>query len=270
MTFFNSKFRWLYLSVFVCVITLGSIYTVSSLMADEKITIANQSESHRQSIEAWRASRHERLASSDGWLTLVGLEWLKDGENRVGSAEDNDIRLTGGPAYWGSVVLQDDQLSFESADKQSVSVNGESLLQAELVYDTQGKPTIVASDTLSFYVIYRESFGLRIKDSQAPALLNFKQVENYDIDESWRINGRFISAEEGTTIEIVNVLGHVSESPVFGAFEFDMNGETHSLLGLGTSSSESLWLSLPTGPAATEPMGQGGFYIAIPCLRTIA
>jgi len=259
MTPFNRKFRRLNLFVCLLALTLGSSFFGSSLVADEDVVAATQSENHRQAIEAWRTSRHERLASDSGWLTLVGLEWLKDGENRVGSAEDNDIRLTGGPAYWGSVVLQNDQLSFVSPDNESVTVNGELSSKADLVCDTQGEPTIVTSDTLSFYAIFRESFALRVKDSKAPALLNFKGVGNYDIDESWRVNGRFIRAEEGTTIEIVNVLGHVSESPVFGSFEFDMNGKTHSLLGLGTESSNSLWFIFADRTSGHGTYGAGRF-----------
>ncbi len=75
----------------------------------------------------------------------------------------------------------------------------------------------------------------------AKALQNFKGVDNYPINESWCIDGRFIPAEEGAVIEITNVLGQVSESPVFGTFEFDMDGKTHSLLGLGDDDSKSLW-----------------------------
>jgi len=259
MTIFNRKFRRLHAFVCLLVVTLGNGFFESSLKADEEVVVAGQSENHRQAIEAWRASRHARLASDSGWLTLVGLEWLKDGENRVGSAADNDIRLSGGPGYWGSVVLQADQLSFVSPGNESVTVNGELLSKADLVYDTQGDPTIVASETLSFHVIYRESFAVRIKDSQAPALLNFKGVENYDIDESWRINGRFVRAEEGTTIEIVNVLGQVSGSPVFGTFEFDMNGKTHSLLGIGTESSTSLWFIFADRTSGHGTYGAGRF-----------
>jgi uncharacterized protein (DUF1684 family) len=68
-------------------------------MADEQVFVAVEAENHQQAIEAWRAARHDRLKQPDGWLTLVGLEWLEDGETRIGSAADNDIQLSGGPAY---------------------------------------------------------------------------------------------------------------------------------------------------------------------------
>ena len=60
---------------------LGSGFITTSLMADEPVAVTVQAENHQQAVEAWRASRHERLVQVDGWLTLVGLEWLEDGGN---------------------------------------------------------------------------------------------------------------------------------------------------------------------------------------------
>jgi len=229
------------LSILIFILALNTGFFVPSLMADENVVVTVQTENYQQAIEAWRASRHERLKQADGWLTLVGLEWLKDGESRIGSAADNDIQLSGGPAYWGSILLQNDHLYFNNLDPEQVNIDGKPLPYAELIPDTEGEATVVSSGTLSLNVIFRESFGLRIKDSQASALKNFQGVDNYPLNESWRIEGRFIPAEEGAVIEITNVLGQVSESPVSGTFEFDMDGRTHSLLALPSEDSESLW-----------------------------
>lgn len=229
------------LAAFCFVFILGNTFVATSLMADPRVVSTVQAEDHKHAIEAWRASRHERLKQPDGWLSLTGLEWLVEGESRIGSAADNAIQLSGGPAYWGSVALQNDRVHFKNFNLEKVKVNGESLPYAELLPDTEGVPTVVSSGTLSFNVIFRESFALRIKDSKAITLLNFKGVDNYPIDESWRIEGRFVPEADGNTMEITNVLGQVSASPVFGTFEFDMNGKSHSLMALGDAESESLW-----------------------------
>ena len=238
---------------------LGSCFVLSPLAAHQEPESHAERDNHRQLIESWRASRQERLERPDGWLTLVGLDWLKEGENRVGSAADNDIRLTGGADYWGSVFLEDDLLSFKSSAVEGVTINGEALAQAELTPDSRGKPTVISNETLSFYVIFRGSYGLRVKDSKAKALSNFKGVENFPVDMSWQINGRFTPAEEGTVIEIANVLGQVSDSAVFGTFEFEMNGESHSLLGLGSAKSESLWFIFADRTSGRETYGAGRF-----------
>src|SRR3546814_8732585 len=49
-----------------------------------------------------------RSTAPTGWLSLIGLEWLQPGANRVGSASDNDIVLTAGPAHLGVVTLAAD------------------------------------------------------------------------------------------------------------------------------------------------------------------
>jgi len=242
----------------LAVLLISSFFTLFSL-ADENIIRKVQSENHKETIEAWRSARHERLMRPDGWLTLVGLDWLKEGENRVGSAPDNDTRLNGGPAYWGSIVLENDKLLFTGSGDVSVKINGESLPQSELIPDTAGKATVVSSGNLSFHVIFRESYGLRVKDSLAKALQNFTGVENYPVDESWRINGHLIRAEEGATMEIANVLGQISHSAVFGTFEFDMNGKTHRLIALGTKDSKDLWFIFADRTSGHGTYGAGRF-----------
>ena len=240
------------------VVLAGSLFSWA-LAADSNVETMVDGSDHRQAIETWRAARHERLLRPDGWLTLVGLEWLQEGENRVGSAADSDIRVCSGPANWGSVFVEDKQLRFITADSDEVKINGASLAESEMVADTEGKATIVSSGTLSFHVIYRASYALRIKDSNAPALQSFTGVDNYPIDANWRIDGRFMKAEEGASIEIANVLGQISESPVYGTFEFDMQGKTHSLLALGTEASKNLWFIFSDRTSGRGTYGAGRF-----------
>jgi uncharacterized protein (DUF1684 family) len=232
---------------------------VLPLMAGQEAPSVVPNDDYRQLIETWRAKRHKSLTRPDGYLTQVGLEWLKDGENRIGRAADNDIRLTGGPANWGSVFLQDGQLQFIRSAETDVTINGEPLNESRLVPDSEGEPTIVASGTVSFYVISRGSFALRIKDSQAQGRLEFEGVESFPIDETWRINGRFVRAAKGTSIEIVNVLGQVDQSPVYGTFEFERDGKTHSLLGLGTEDSRDLWFIFADRTSGHGTYGAGRF-----------
>jgi len=48
---------------------------------------------HAAAVQAWRRRREERLRDPEGWLSLIGLEWLHPGENRVGSAPEAAVRL---------------------------------------------------------------------------------------------------------------------------------------------------------------------------------
>ena len=216
-------------------------------------------QTHEEQIRDWRQRRGERLASDSGWVTLVGLEWLREGENQVGSDASSTIKIPGGQANWGTIHVFGDELRFVPAQNGGVTVNGAEASEVMLVADNAGEPTLISSGNLSFYVIFRESYALRIKDSQAPALLEFTGVKNYDFQPDWRFNARFIPAEEGQTIEIANVLGHFSPSPVYGFVEFERDGVNYRLLALGDESSESLWFLFADRTSGRETYGAGRF-----------
>lgn len=259
MNYSSGNFRLSPISIAMLGVLFISLVLAIPLLGGQQPAPEQENGLYRQAIEEWRHNRHAKLLRPDSWLTLVGLEWLEDGENRVGSAADNDIRLTGGPDYWGSIYLENNRLRFVGIADNGVTIDGEPLVEADLVPDTEGEPTTIKAGTLGFYVIFRGSFALRVKDSQAKALLNFTGVENYSTDESWRINGRFMRAEEGATIEIVNVLGQISESPVFGTFEFERDGKTHSIVGLGTEESENVWFIFADHTNGHGTYGAGRF-----------
>lgn len=212
-----------------------------------------------EQIREWRQARNDRLADPDGWMTLVGLEWLNEGANSVGAGENNDARIPGGPERWGVILVEGDAIVFRPEPGNGVTVDGETVQEARLVADDQGEPTVVRHGDLNFHVIHRESYALRVKDRRAPALLAFEGVPVYDIQPDWLIEGRFLPAEEGTTIEIANVLGQTSPAPVFGTFEFDRDGETFSLLALGSEESSSLWFLFADKTSGRETYGAGRF-----------
>src|SRR5215813_1240966 len=47
--------------------------------------------SWKSDLLAWRAQHAADLQKPTGWLTLIGLEWLKPGDNSFGSAKANAI-----------------------------------------------------------------------------------------------------------------------------------------------------------------------------------
>ena len=223
----------------------------------------------QQEIQQWRQERDESLRRADGWLTLVGLEWLKQGINRIGSGTDNDIKLTVGPDYWGSIELDNRTLTFVRAAGSDVTIDGAGIdgtgvegatpERVALVADDTGEPTMIRSGASGFYVIFRESYALRVFDNQAQALASFKGVQNYDIQPDWRISGRFAGASAGQTIDIGNVLGQVSATPVYGVFEFERDGRNYQLIGLGEETSKNVWFIFSDRTSGKGTYGAGRF-----------
>src|SRR5579884_3057530 len=69
--------------IFACVLTI----TASLFAAD------TQPADWQKELMAWHAERAKNLQAPYGWLSLIGLDWLKPGDNSVGSAGDNALKL---------------------------------------------------------------------------------------------------------------------------------------------------------------------------------
>ena len=191
--------------------------------------------SYKQSIEQWHAGRVERLTAPDGWLTLIGLEWLKPGPNRIGSAADNDIVLKAWPAHLGVVTLADDgSMQITLTEHTGALIDGKPAQQARLVDDGHAgdaTPTTVTVGTTSFYVIDRDGRkGLRVKDTEASGRKHFVGIDSFSIDPSWRIEATWVPAKTGETLEMGTAIGTVDKFPVPGKLEFTRDGKHFALL----------------------------------------
>lgn len=212
-------------SLFVAAAILG-VATVPATTIDN----------YKRGIEQWRAGRIERLTAPDGWLSLVALEWLKEGANRIGSAADNDLVLGVGPAHLGVVTLERDGSLRIVLDKDSgATIDGKVVGAATLVDDAHvegdAAPTRVAFGSASFYVIDRDGRkGLRVKDTEAPSRRHFAGIDAFAIDPSWRIEASWVPAPPGETLEMGTAIGTIDKYPVPGKLEFSRDGKHFELL----------------------------------------
>ncbi len=188
--------------------------------------------------QAWQQWRLDRLQQPDGWLSLVGLEWLHVGDNRIGSAADNDIQLSHGPEYLGNLHLSRDQsMRFIPVASSGIRAYNEELVEPITVHaDTsEAETTVFTIDSFVFYVVDRGKMAFRIKDAKASTRVNFKGLEYFDYDPSLRISAQFVPYEPAKIIPTVNVLGLLTDEPSPGRLEFTINGQAHSLDALDSS-----------------------------------
>ena len=217
--------------------------------------------SYTQQIETWRSQRVERLKAPGGWLSLIGLHWLKDGKNTVGSAKDNDIVLNAGPAHLGVITLKDGKATIELDPKSAATIDGKSVAKGELLDDKHEKPTVVAFGTANFYVIDRGGKkALRVKDSDAKTRKNFVGIDYYPIDPKWRVEAKWIPYKPAHELEIPNVLGTVDKMPVPGKAVFERDGKTYELLPvLEEPDAKEVWFIFADKTSAKETYGGGRF-----------
>src|SRR5262249_53269556 len=148
---------------------------------------------YEQEIAAWHRERIEGLKRPEGWLSLVGLFWLKEGENRMGSGADNTVIFPEGsaPAFAGTLERHGQQVVAHAPRGVPLTPDGKPVTDLDL-QSPPGKVTELALGSLRFFVIYRgDKVGVRIKDLKSPTLAAFHDVDTYPVRTAWRVDARF-------------------------------------------------------------------------------
>jgi len=194
-----------------------------------------QDGSFDQETSAWRTQHTADLLKPDGWLSLVGLEWLQPGNTSVGSAVDNKIHLSKGPAHLAVLHLEGDSVTLNPPPggfPQDFLVSGvpakPQSLRAEGNKD-KFAPRMLIGD-LNLYVIRRESrFALRIKDAHSPSITGFQGLKWYPPDNAFRVLAKWIPYAPYKTITLATLIGTTYDQPVPGVAEFTLAGKTWRL-----------------------------------------
>jgi len=186
-----------------------------------------------QDIEKWRAEHETNLKKESGWLSVAGLFWLKEGTNTVGGGEKFDVRLTDSFkagrfgqidfANWKAVLKVESGVEAQSDGK---NITG----SVELVSDEKGKPTEIRTGTQTFFLIKREErYGIRLKDSNSEARRNFKGLDWFPVNESYKVTARLEPGTEEKELKVPNVLGGFFKMKSPGRLKFSLEGKEYSL-----------------------------------------
>lgn len=223
---------------------------------------------YQNEIQQWQTKRAEGLKKESGWLSLAGLFWLKEGENKMGTDSSSTVIFPPerSPKYAGSIYLKNGELRLKVAKGVELKVKDSLVTDMKLQSDQSGKaePTAMHLGSLTFYVIKRgEQFGVRVKDKQNPARLNFKGLEYFPIDLKWRFEAKFEPYNPVKIIPIVNVLGQVSNDTCPGAIVFEIDGKSYKLDAL--KEGKELFIIFHDETAGKETYGMGRYlYTEIP------
>ena len=162
-------------------------------------------------VEQYRAQREATLKQEDGWLTVVGLFRLKEGDNRVGSGEPNEIALPApAPAQTGKITF--------SKGKAIYYANGKpgTLLRANVDVITIGQ--------IKFFVIQRgEEYFIRVKNNNSKIRREFTGLKWFPIDPSWNITAKFTAYDKPRTMlfDSQNGVKQPMQSPGYVTFTRD-------------------------------------------------
>jgi len=172
-------------------------------------------------IATWRAARLKTLAGEDGWLNLIGREWLEPGTATIGAAGDNDLIIESGPAHIGAVTLADDgAVTVISADGQTTlefppsALSQRQVLGSVLVeiHQLNGRPSI------------------RLRDREANPAATFPGIDSFPINPAWRVTGQWVKLDAPQAIEIDTFAGIPTTVTATHRAEFTLAGQALSLL----------------------------------------
>jgi uncharacterized protein (DUF1684 family) len=167
--------------------------------------------SYSRDVEQFRTQRENQLTQEYGWLTVVGLFRLKEGDNRVGSGAPNDVVLPApAPAHAGKITFS----------------------KGQAIYYPEGRPgtllkperDVITLGTVKFFVIQRgQEFLVRVKDNNSQLRRDFSGLKWFPIDQSWKITAKFTPYPTPKTIQFdsQNGVKQPMRSPGFVTFTRD-------------------------------------------------
>ena len=166
-------------------VAVALLFVTSCARAPQPALPQIDQQAYANEIEQWRAKRLAGLTSESGWLSLIGLFWLKEGSNTFGSDAANDIVVPKVPPRAGEFVLANGVVTFRTPHAKTFIVDGAAISSVELKNDLDEKPTIVRAGSLSFQIIKREDkLGVRVMDKTTPiepasaALNTFPRIQS--------------------------------------------------------------------------------------------
>jgi len=187
--------------------------------------------SYKSEILEWDKKRLESLKSATGWVNLSGLFWLKEGENKFGSAAENELvfKEKDFPALLGTFLLKGNEVVWTTGGDHAVYAQQEKIKTATIFNGEEKDAPQLAFQTFRWSVIKREDLvGIRLRDLASPLLEKLQHIPRYGIHKDWRIDAR-IEKSALPSVSILNVLGQTTQEKSAGKVVFDYEGKSYSL-----------------------------------------
>ena len=208
---------------------------------------------------AERAQRAKDLTQPYGWFSLVALDWLKPGVITVGSAKDSSVVLPGAPAHLLTLEQAEGKV-MPTAAAAGVTLHGQPVPLHVPLSDDEDDTAAVASGSLRLWVIDRGGKRyLRVKDSAAPALRQFRGLRWYGPAAKYRVEARWVPFTTPHTLHFLNQLGQISDVEEPGQVEFTLDGKRCTLTPL-SATDKGLWFVL-RDLTSTKTTDQGGRFL---------
>ena len=204
--------------------------------------------SYEEEIAAWHQQRIASLKRPHGWLSLIALDWLEEGDNHV--------------AGFGVVTLTKGTISYKSLPELQPGLRGEIFTSGALMTDVDK----IEVGPRAFVVIRRgERFAVRMLDANAEALKGFTGIERFPLSKEWNIEARWEAYEKPKLIKIQSVIPDYMENYVVpGVAIFVVGGKEYRLEPVGEPGARQLFFIFADKTNGGDTYGAGRFLYTDP------
>lgn len=211
-----------------------------------------------QDFETWKKGRVQELIAEDGWINLIGLEWLNGKNGYLNEFSKDSLALTEKKEKKniGWFEIRKDSVWFEFNPrllrKSPTKQSSKQLMYPPLEYGKGG----VKYDRWKWTVIQRAGqFAVRMRDLEHAGVKEFQGIPVFDYDSNLRIKA-FFEPKFNETMQIPNVLGQVIEWKVMGILKFEIGGKPYQLHALDELGKLFVIFSDETSGMETYPTGR--------------
>ena len=222
-------------------------------------------DAYRAAVDAWHRERESRLSAEDGWLTLIGRDWLSPGENTLGSAPGSIVLLPewAAPARAGIFTLDGTSLRFRPLPGSGLLLNGKPAKETPIRTDADGEADELRAGRIRFYVIRRgDRFAVRVKDPENPPRKAFHGVPRFPVDPAWRVEARFEAYATPQVRAVPNVLGTTDPMTAPGLLRFTVQGRECTLEPMLEKGDHQLFIIFKDATSAGDTYPAGRFLYA--------
>jgi len=165
--------------------------------------------SYEAEIQAWHDKRLAGLKQPVGWLSLVALDWLKEGKNTLESI--------------GTVTVEKETLTFAVLPGVKAMIRGSVFSSGVL----RAGADRIEVGTRVFTIIKRgERFAVRMWDSNAETLKKFTGIERFPVLKQWKVEARWEAYIPPKPIKVASVIpGYMEDYLVPGVAIFSIGGK---------------------------------------------
>ena len=181
---------------------------------------------YEKDVMDFRERREKYLKSEKGYLNIVGLFWLKEGDNTFGSGPDNDFRFPAElPENFGTATMSGKTVTFSYTEP--VDLKGEEV--TSVAVDVSDKSQVFARGPFRWFILESAGhYAIRMRNLESPVLDQPLNLKFYEVAPDWRITGRYTAYAEEKSRTITNIRDISYEQSATGMITFDRGGKSYS------------------------------------------